>query len=373
MPRRHEGIRQLKSGKWQARIAVTENGVTRQISVGTYDKLIDAKDARNLALAQRRQGTFVDPAGSRITVETWMRQWQTLRRVKPTQYLKSALAVHILPTFGQRRLGDITPLEVQQWVNGMVDRPLKPATVVTYYGIFRQAMEAAVDLDVLPRSPCRAIILPKVKRTLPEPVTVEQVLALEAAVQAQQRGWPDTRPGARPAVPTGPMIHLMAWCGLRWGEVTALRWENVDLGTRIIHVVEAQKEEGGIGLPKGDKTRVVPMGHRTAEVLAQHRRDYGGSGLLFPNRMGKPYHHNAYRRHIWNPCVQQVFGRLGVTPHDLRHAYATHAVQSGVDAKVLSEAMGHHAPSFTMDRYGLARSDGHAVLADSVDAAMGER
>lgn len=365
---RHEGIRQLPSGKWQARIPITTDGVTRQVSVGTFDRLADAKDARSLALAQRKQRTYVEKSKGHVKVEQWLQQWVSLRRIKPTGRLRTA-SRHIIGRWGTRSIADLEPVDVQHWVNNMVDAGLKPASVHGYYGVFRQMMEAAVDLDLIYRSPCRAITLPKLARSLPYPLTVEQVLALEDALavphDVAKGAWKDTTPPRFDL-----MAHLAAWCGLRWGEVAALRWEHVDLGARMIVVQEAVKDGGkDIGLPKNGKSRAVPMSVATVERLSVLRRDRGGSGLLFPNRVGKIQSYGNFRKFAWSPAVQQV-GCVDATFHDLRHFYATTAVAAGVDSKVLSDAMGHALPSFTMDRYGVARHDAAAVLAAAVEAAM---
>ena len=352
-----DGIRRLPSGKYQARYPVTEYGRTVMRSAGTFTTLSDAKDARSVALAARRQGAWVDPAGPRMTVERWMTQWQTLRRVKSTVRLRSFLKVHILPTFGACRLGEITPVDVQRWVNDMSDvKKLSPITVQAIYGTFRQAMAAAVDLDLLVRSPCRAIVLPKVRRSKPTALTVEQVRALEASAPPKYRA----------------MLHLQAWAGLRWQEAAALRWCNVDLAAGVVHVREAVKaDDHEIGLPKNGKERTVPLAPASVAVLTAHRRDFGGHELLFPNRYGTRHlDYGSFRVNVWYPLCK----RLGLDPrpstHDLRHFYATTMVGAGIDPKVLSDAMGHFAPSFTMDRYGLARADSASVLGAAVELAL---
>lgn len=356
-----EGIRKLKSGRYQVRYSA--HGV--QKTAGTYAKLQDAKDARNLALAEIKQGVWVDPCGPRMTVEEWVTEWQQLRNRYDTR-TRSYLKVHILPAFGQQRLGQITPAEVQHWVRGLERKPsLNATTVRTIYAQFKQIMETAVDMDILPKSPCRSMIqLPKASKPKRHPLTVAQVLALEDAAEVIGR-YQTTRSFRA-------FIHLEAWCGLRWQECAALRWENIDLSAGVIHVREAVKSETKkIGLPKNGKERIVPIGPSTIAVLTAHRRDHGGEGLLFTGRLGGQIDYGSYRKNVWY-AVCDAAGITDPRPgtHALRHFWVSQMVELGVDPKVLSEAAGHYAPSFTLDRYGSPRLDGDVVLRAAVEEAM---
>ncbi len=352
-----EGIRELASGRYQARYPVTTNGVTRQVSCGTFASLADAKDARSLAMVQRRTGAWVDPSGPRTTVRLWSEQWLTLRRQPLPPSRQSFLRVHILPAFGDRRLGDLTPMDVQHWVNGLSGLGLASTTVNAVYGLFKQMLAAAVDYDVLPKSPCRMVKLPTNRASKPTKITVEQLWALEAAAPPR----------------FAAMIHLSTWAGLRWQEAAALRWSNVDLARGALTVIEAIKVDKKVGSTKNERTRIVHIAPETVEVLTRHRRDFGANGLLFPNTYGRLLAYSAFRRDVWEPLVT----RCGLDPrptyHDLRHSYAAHLVDSGLDPRALQESMGHHSAAFTMSRYGWATDNAGAAVVAAVQAAMGDR
>jgi integrase len=350
-----EGIREVASGRYQARYPVVHGGVTKLCSAGTFASVQDAKDARALAVATVLNGTWVDPAGARGTVAAWATEWVELRGTKHTRTAQSFLAVHILPAFGACKLGDITPMDVQRWVNHLQTLDLVPTTVLVIYRTFAAMMGDAVDFDQIGRSPCRRIVLPKAHRTTPTPLSLAQLRRLE-----------DKAPSRYAA-----MIHLSAWCGLRWGELAALRWENVDLSTSVIKVCEAVKTDGSIGPPKNGKPRDVPMSLETVEVLKAHRRDWGTNALLFPGqRNERVLNYSSFRRHIWYALIQQCGLDSAPTFHDLRHAYIAHMARQGVDWKLLAEVVGHSTPSFTMNRYGWARQDGGSVIAAAASRAM---
>jgi integrase len=356
MPKRlPEGIRQLNSGRYQARYTVTINGRVVQRSAGTFATLQDAKDARSLAIAQRKQGTWVDPTGPRMTVRAWSVKWQTLRNQHSVR-TRSFLKMHILPVFGEQRLGDLTPVDVQDWVRSLERKGLSTATILPIYQLFKRMMSDAVDMDVLPKSPCRAIQTPKLRRSRPTALTVQQVRRLEACAPPRYAA----------------MVHLSAWAGLRWQEAAALRWENVDLAAGLLNICEAIKSETKqIGLPKGNKTRLVPISPTTVARLQAHRRDFGDRELVFTGRFGQRLDYGSYRENVWYPMCERA-GLTGPRPstHDLRHFYATTMTEFGIDPKVLSETMGHYDAAFTMSRYGLPRADGATVLINAAERAM---
>ncbi len=349
-----EGVRLLSSGKYQARYPVTRDGVTTQVSAGTFATISDAKDARNIALAQLRTGGWVDPVGPRTTVRDWSDQWQGLRRT-PSRRTESFLRHRIVPYWGDRRLGEITPLDVQRWVNHLAEQDLSPNTVRAMYATFKQMLAKAVDYDLLAKSPCRTIELPKARKTELVKLSVEDVALLEASAPARFRA----------------MIHLGAWAGLRWQEVAALRWASVDLEAGLLHVCEAVKEsDGQVGGTKSGKDRWVPISPATVEVLRAHRRDFGLTELLFTgDQQHRLLDYHSFMHHTWRPLVKRCgIERTGF--HGLRHFHATQMVVSGMDWKVLSDRLGHHAPSFTADRYGWLREDHVEVSVAAIEKAM---
>jgi integrase len=353
-----EGVRLLSSGKYQARYPVTAyvDGVKkiRQVSAGTHATISDAKDARNQALAELRTGNWVDPIGPRTTVCDWAGQWLVLRRV-PNRRTTSFVRHHFIPYWGDRRLGEITPLDVQRWVNGLVDDDLAPSTVRALYAMFKQMLAKAVDYDLLVKSPCRTIDLPKARKTKHVEITVADVATLEARAPARYAA----------------MIHLAAWTGLRWQEAAALRWASVDLEAGLVHVREAVKEaDGRVGATKNGEDRWVPIGPATVEVLRAHRRDFGSTDLLFTgSQQHRLLNYSSFVQHTWRPLVSAC-GIEATGFHVLRHFYATQMVKRGVDSKVLSDAMGHASAGFTVSVYGWPREDRHGVVVAAIEEAM---
>ena len=346
------GIRELSSGRYQARYPVTENGRTRQVSAGTFSSISDAKDARSRAIVAHKSGRgWVDPKHRKLTVGQWSDQWLELHPMTSATW-RSHIRSKIVPTFGSWPLADVTPLAVQKWVNKLGADGLAPATVRAIYSLFKQMLSQAVDFDLLVKNPCRQIDLPPVVRKPVAPLPMDKLLLLEQHCPDRYK----------------PMLHLAAHAGLRWGEIAALRWEDLDLEHGIVHVQRGISASRQVGPTKNRKTRLVKIDPGAVEVLRAHRRDFGGHEWLFTTaKRGVRLGYADWRADVWVPLVEKC--GLTITFHELRHAHAGHMVKAGVDWKVLSDRLGHHAPSFTADMYGWTRPDADDVLVAAIEKA----
>lgn len=345
----------LDSGRWQARYYVVEGGKRRLRSAGTFATKIDAQDAIDHEKAKLRRSEWVDPVLRKTTVATWCEDWYALRRA-PSKKIRSILDARIIPYWGDWKLGDVQLLNVQTWVNELTTAGLEPETVRNYYAVLKQIFGKAVAHGLLSRTPCtlEKTDLPKQKDGEYVFLTVEQTRMLVALAPPRYAA----------------MIHTAVWSGLRIGELLALRWVDVDLEAGVLHVNQAVKKAGGIGLPKGDKRRRVLIDAATVERLRVHRRDFGSAEYVFVGVRGHRVDYADFRQRIWNPLVAEAFPN-GPRPtfHDLRHTHCSLMIAQGMDWLVLADRMGHHKPSFTMDRYGHLRHDRDDVVRAALEAA----
>jgi integrase len=163
---------------------------------------------------------------------------------------------------------------------------------------------------------------------------------------------------------------LLAWSGMRRGEVMALRWEDVDLDAGVVTVARAVSvAAGNATFTKEPKTtagrRLVDLDDDTVAVLRSHRKEqaarqlavgpgWRGSGLLFCRVDGAPRHPNDVSGR-WAGLVRRVAPPLGLPPirlHDLRHSHATQLLGAGVRPDVVTQRLGHASVAFTLDTYG---------------------
>ena len=151
-------------------------------------------------------------------------------------------------------------------------------------------------------------------------------------------------------------------CGLRIGEVCALKWEDVDFQHNVIHVRRTlhrvylsdrkpRKSELTIGVPKTEEScREVPLTEILSEELVLKKKDTSPSDEIFIlSGKRKPIDPQTFRNHF-----KYVTGQLGIPPrkiHSLRHTFATRCVESKCDFKTLSVLLGHSDVSTTLNLY----------------------
>ena len=147
---------------------------------------------------------------------------------------------------------------------------------------------------------------------------------------------------------------LAFYAGLRLGELLALDLDAVDLETRTLHVHrnwDATARE--FVAPKSRRSRVVPISELLSRLLADHLvlLNHPRAGLLFPGSDGRyPLHPRTLRRR-----AAAAWSEHGLTPlqfHEARHTFASIAIEAGLNAKTISEYMGHASIAITFDRYG---------------------
>ena len=171
------------------------------------------------------------------------------------------------------------------------------------------------------------------------------------------------------------MIQVMAYTGVRFGEVTELRVKDISLVSRRLHVRRAVSDVRGrlvVGPPKSGESREVPIPEFLLEglsaVIAQASRK---NDLLFTTASGTQVRYSRWRSSFFKKAVDKT-GLTGITPHSLRHTYAALAVQSGANVKVLQKAMGHSDIRLTLDTYGGLFGDDLNALAERMDAAASD-
>src|SRR5690606_31365509 len=211
------------------------------------------------------ESTHVAPADGRMLFSDWAAQWLTTRidvratsKVRDESYLRS----YVLPTFGDRQLGQITHTDVAAWIahlatagrvrSGYEGQPLAPATVHKAYQTLSKIMRAAVLARRIAQSPCHDVPLPRIQRDEARFLTPDELITLEHAVEATER--------RRPSQETLPsrlalIVPFLADTGLRIGEAAALRWRDVDVDKGEVHVRETLVEVKGKVAIHSPKTR----------------------------------------------------------------------------------------------------------------------
>jgi integrase len=167
------------------------------------------------------------------------------------------------------------------------------------------------------------------------------------------------------------VILFLAYTGVRYGEMAALRVRHLNLLRRRALISEAVADVNGhavFGTPKTHQRRQVPIPRFLVDQLATHVAGKAPDDFVFPAEQGGVLHLRNFRRKSWNPAVRAA-GLDGLTPHALRHTAASLAIASGANVKVVQTMLGHQSATMTLDLYGHLLTDQLDEVADAMDVA----
>ena len=385
--RRFGAARKLPSGKWQVRYFTPEG--RRITAPQTFKTKAEADRYLNSIELEQMRGVWHDPGPARhILLGEWSRRWleQHAMTLTPStaESYRGLLERVVLERdvegreigLGQLPLAAITPLRVGEWLADLRRTALSASRIRKAYRVLSLALDAAVRERLLVASPCgKHHRLPRLPEHDPTILTVDQVELLVSHLRegAPPRG--KDRSGAQPIRPNPSlalMVEVMAYGGLRIGEVLALRRKAVDvLGCRLI-VSESLTEIGTeliFGPTKTHQVRSVPLPRGLLHELEEHlaaRVLPTTDALVFTGATGGPVRYRSLRRSFDAACNR--LGLKDVTPHSLRASCASWVADND---GVLEAArrLGHARTSVTTRHYARPMAGGDSVVAEHLDAA----
>jgi integrase len=217
------------------------------------------------------------------------------------------------------------------------------------------ALAYAVKDGRLAVNPATGVSLPRVHQTERRFLTHQQVHEL-----AEECGEPYRL-----------VVLFLAYTGLRWGEMAALRVRRVDFLRRRVLVAESVTPVRGVmtfGPTKGHERREVPLPRFLVDDLARHVEGRQSDDLVFIGTRGAVMRTGTFRRGALIEAAKSI-DISGFHPHELRHTAASLAIASGADVKVVQQMLGHKSAVMTLDQYGHLFGDRLDVVADAMDAA----
>ena len=221
---------------------------------------------------------------------------------------------------------DITSKLLREFVFHLKDVGLSPSSIRRNISAVRTYFRFLLAEGAVTRDPSERIETPKRWRTLPEVLTVEEVLRLLAAPTLDDPL----------AFRDRAMLELAYGAGLRVSEWITIGVRDLLLEDKLVRV-----------FGKGSKERLVPIGRSAIGAIATYTRELrpklehgGGKGMLFLNSRGEP----LSRMGAWK-ILRRYVERAGiekhVSPHTLRHSFATHLLEGGADLRAVQEMLGH--------------------------------
>ena len=325
-----------------------------------------------------------------VTVNDVYELWCQLKRGIKDSTMKNYIYMYELfvkPTFGKKKLVQVKKSDVRRFYNQLIDdKVLKPSTVDVIHNIVHQVFQIAVDDDMIRSNPAANMLR---ENKMAHGSEIEKRKALTLEQEELFLGYLARTPKYQHWY---PVFYIMANTGMRVGEITGLRWCDVDMENGIISVNHTlvyynHRDEKGcyfsINTPKTKAgIREIPMteGVKQAFLMEKEFQEECGmksvshiegySDFVFVNRNGEVQHQgtlNKALQRIMRDCNSEVLEKKGVDSnpallpkfscHVLRHTFATRMCESGLNVKVVQSVLGHADVTTTLDIYVTVTND----------------
>ena len=365
---------QRKDGRWEGRLVVgyKENGYAKTKSVTAKTKTECEERLKNLREEVGRRSERIKPD---MLFGDWIDFWYqnfSKPKLRPTTQAcyEGRIYTHIIPGIGQIPLCKLTQNELQQFYarlkkggrkkhvekfgEGLSDRMVRSCHTTC-----RTALEKAVTEGLIRINPAVGCKLPPKKAKEMQVLTPAEIIRF--LTQAKEEGYYE-------------IFLLELTTGMRRGEIIGLKWRDLDLATGELHIarqVIRVKGETVVSQPKTKSSiRTVILAPDMVEILAELKTEVKGE-WMFPS----PVNEGQPR----NPCAlyhrfQTILTRAKckkVRFHDLRHTFATMALENGMDIKTLSAMIGHVSAETTLNIYSHITDTMQLQAAVKIDREIG--
>ena len=335
-------------------------------------------------ITETKNGTYVQP--SKVTVSQFFERW--LKHIKPNvsprtyERYEQIAKKNIAPLLGAKAITHLLPIDISgayatALESGRCDGGggLSPLTVHHMHRALYSALNQAERWKLIARNPAALLE----KRDRPR-IERKPVVTIDAPTTAAVL---DAARERRLFIP----ILLGSLCGLRRGEITALRWKSVDLDSGQLAVVASteQTDSGQIREKdaKSGKTRTVALPSLAIEELRRWRAAQAQELLRLGVRADDKWHvvtqadGSPLQPRSLTHVVSAFLKEWKVTLHKLRHSHASHMLAAKVHPKIVQERLGHSSIAITLDIYShlLPNMQGEAAAAvdDALRAAINKR
>ena len=370
-------IRKRKDGRWEGRYTAGHDPETGKAIYKNVLGRSQAEVKEKLKQAIGEAQTLDITKAGKYTVGEWMEVWfqdYAKIKVRPSshQTYQGYIQNHIGPNIGDIPLEKLTSLDLQKFykkllAQGRVDRVeakgqpkgLSAKTVRNIHQILSSALKLAQEQRLILSNPAEGCALPRVEHQEMKTLTTVQLASFFR--EARESG-------------VFELYYLELATGLRRGELLGLKWEDVDLDRGDLRVRRQVSRINGEVVEAPLKTknayRTLPLAEDTVSVLKEQRRKVGNSPWVFPSPNGGPISPDSVLH-----MLHRVLKRAGLPKvrfHDLRHTFATLALQNGVDVKTVSGMLGHFSAGFTLDTYAHITSAAQRQAAQTMGSVLSE-
>lgn len=317
----------------------------RQVATRTFERRADAVAWEQDQSRRLRLGDWIDPRRGRVSLSLVADAWLLTRdgvKRKTRETDRLVWANYIAPAFGRRPVASLTTAELSEWAAQIVASGRSPATARRALSTLRSILGHALADERIVRNPAA------------------RVKALRGGVTREGQALTEVEVSALASACRGPLsdvVILLAYTGLRWGELAGLRvGDQVAVPGPGLRVQRAALSGGGgdlfIDSLKDHQARTVPLTTRAADIVTHWSHDRRPSEWLFSTSAGTPLREGNWKRSVRWAAAKQSIDKPDLRVHDLRHTAASIWLGSGADPKVVQRILGHASATMTMDLYG---------------------
>lgn len=368
-------IRKRADGRWEGRYTAGHDPATGKTIYKNVLGKTQAEVKEKLKRAIEDSAKLDMSKVGQYTVGQWMDVWfenYVKIKVRPSshQTYRGYIENHIKPNIGSIPLNKLTSLELQKLYkkllgNGRVERieskkqpkGLSAKTVRNINQIIASALNLAIEHRLILTNPANACALPRLEHREMKTLPVEQLTSFLR--EAKESG-------------VFEMYYIELATGLRRGELLGLKWSDIDLEHGSLRVQrQIARIDGEIveaPLKTKNAYRTLPLSADAIDVLKAQKKKCGTSQYVFPSPTGGPISPDSILH-----MLHRVLKRAGLPKvrfHDLRHTFATLALQNGVDIKTVSGMLGHFSAGFTLDTYAHVTTSAQKEAANTMGGVL---
>ena len=333
---RRESIRRVSPVQTRRGAEAYEREVRQQLASGAWRE------------AQRQAPTLAE------FCEEFLAYQATRNKPSEIANKRSMLRVHLLPAFGEHRLDQIDERAIDAYKVAKLEqparsgRPLKAATINKHLKLLGRIFNVAKKWKLIREVPENSLLKPR-----PPSFDFLDFDEAECFIEAAREHLPRWHPFVVVAIRTG----------LRIGELSALRWRDLDLERGRLTVQRSWHPLNGFTTPKSDKPRELPLTWDAIAALRCQRAYLDvDCELVFPHHVDPTAVMTANDSNAALAKVAKACGMRHVHNHMLRHTFASHAVMRGIPIRQVQEWLGHASITVTMRYAHLARGVGDELI-----------
>lgn len=371
----HIRKRKTKDGKasWQIILELGKDPVTgkRLRKHETVDGTKKEAEAllNQLKFQSQNGGVIVRQSSQKLC--DWMDDWLRLynAHLSPTTITGYRYQIdnRIKPQLGRTPLKALNSNQIQAWVNALSRQGLSGKTVKNTFLNLSAALDKAEELQMIERNPCKHIVLPSVKKYSAQVYTMADVQNILKLARGTDMYF---------------LLTIEFYLGLRKGEVSELKWSDIDLEGGIVHITRSRVETDDGIIVKSTKSeagiRDIPLSDRVLTVFKKQYAEYLNkigkngfvdSGYVICKNNGEPFVPGSIPQRWDRFCNQHKLRKIRF--HDLRHTCATLMIANGTDPKTVQAWLGHSDIQVTLNTYAHCLPSMKQAAGDRMDVIFG--